>query len=99
MITTKQRAFLRGQANKIDAIFQIGKNGIDEAFLRQVGEALGKRELIKISVLENSELSAREAASLICAKLACEGVQVIGRKFVIYKMAEDVKNRKISLPQ
>lgn len=97
MITTKQRAQLRSLANGIDAIFQIGKNGIEENFLNQVEQALEKRELIKISVLESADMTAREASDQICQALDCEGVQAIGSKFVLYKQAKNQANRKIIL--
>lgn len=96
MITSKQRSYLRGLANSITPIFQIGKNGIEEAFLKQVVEALEKRELIKITVLENSELETREASDIICQQIGCEGVQSIGNKIVLYKQSK--KNPKIELP-
>lgn len=96
MISSKQRSFLRNLANEIHPIFQVGKGGIEEAFLKQVAEALEARELIKITVLDNSSYSAREASDYICSKLNCEGVQAIGRKFVLYKKSE--KNSKIQLP-
>ncbi len=99
MITTKQRAYLRSLANGLDAIFQIGKNGIEENFLAQVDQALEKRELIKISVLESADLSARQASDTLCSLLQCEAVQTIGRKLVIYRMARDKANRSIDLPQ
>lgn len=97
MISGKQRAYLRGLANTMDPIFQIGKNGIEEAFLNQLEEALEARELIKIKVLENSGLSAREASNEICEKIGCEGIQAIGSKIVLYKKSE--KKPKIELPQ
>lgn len=97
MISGKQRAYLRGLANTMDPIFQIGKNGIEEAFLRQLQEALEARELIKIKVLENSGLSAREASDEICTQIGCEGIQAIGSKIVLYKKSE--KKPKIELPQ
>ncbi|MFZ2257723.1 MAG: YhbY family RNA-binding protein [Clostridiaceae bacterium] len=99
MITTKQRAFLRTKANGLDSIFQIGKNGIEENFLTQVDLALEKRELIKINVLESADMSARQASDVICEKLGCEGVQAIGRKLVVYRMAKDQVNRQIELPR
>ncbi len=99
MITTKQRAFLRSLANGIDPIFQIGKNGIEENFLTQVDLTIEKRELIKINVLESADLTARDAQELICARLGCEGVQAIGRKFVIYRQAKEKENRHIELPR
>ena len=97
MITGTQRAYLRGLANNLDPIFQLGKNGIEEAFLKQLTEALEARELIKIKVLENSGLAAREASNYICEKIGCEGIQAIGSKLVIYRKSK--KNPKIELPK
>ena len=99
MITTKQRAYLRTQANRLDSIFQIGKNGIEENFLHQVDQALEKRELIKINVLESADLTAREASNALCEKLGCEGVQAIGRKLVVYRPAKEEADRQIELPR
>ena len=75
MITTKQRAYLRSLANRMDPIFQVGKNGIEDNFIKQVESALEARELIKIKVLENSGLTAREASEIICEEIGCEGIQ------------------------
>ena len=85
MLTSKQRAYLRSLANDMDTIFQIGKGGINENLIQQVLDALRKRELIKLRVLENSMLSAREAAEEIAEKTKSEVVQVIGSKFVLWK--------------
>ena len=96
MISSKQRAYLRSLANTITPIFQLGKNGIEEAFLRQLEEALEAREIIKITVLENSGYTAKEAINEICESIGCEGVQAIGNKIVIYKASK--KNPRIELP-
>lgn len=96
MITGKQRAYLRGLANTMTPIFQVGKNGVEKTFLRQLEEALEARELIKIKVLENSGLTAREVSNEICEAIGCEGVQAIGSKIVLYKKSE--KKPKIELP-
>ena len=69
MLKGKERAYLRKLAHGIDPIFQIGKNGIEENFLKQVSDALEARELIKIKVLENSGLDTREASDLICREV------------------------------
>ncbi|MCY6371857.1 ribosome assembly RNA-binding protein YhbY [Clostridium ganghwense] len=95
MISSKQRAYLRSLANTIQPIFQVGKNGIEETFLKQVQDALKKRELIKLKVLNNSALTAREASDIICEEIRCEGVQAIGSIVVLYKRA---KEPKIELP-
>lgn len=96
MITSKQRSYLRSLAHNIDPIFQVGKGGVEENFLKQVEDALEARELIKISVLNNSGLEAREASDIICEELKCEGVQAIGNKFVLYRRS--MKKPKIELP-
>lgn len=98
MITTKQRAYLRSLSNKLETIMQIGKNGVEESFIIQADQALEKRELIKINVLENSPLSPKEAQEKLMDALRAEGVQVIGNKIVIYRMSQDKNNRKIVLP-
>ena len=68
MLKSKQRAFLRGIASSYETIFQVGKGGINENFINQVTDALRKRELIKLRVLENSGYTAREAAEEIASK-------------------------------
>lgn len=85
MLTSKQRAALRGAANTLDPVFQIGKGEIDEAMIQAVSDCLAARELIKLKVLENSEYSAREAAGILAEATGAEGVQVIGRKFVLFR--------------
>ena len=94
-MTGKQRAKLRGMANGIDTIFQIGKGGIGDNFLKQVADALEARELVKVRVLETALISAREACEEVCEAIDAEPVSVIGNKFVVYK--ESVNNKKINL--
>ena len=89
MITGKQRSYLKGIANTIDPIFQLGKNGLTENFIRQVDDALKAREIVKINVLKNSMLDPSEVASQLSEELNAEFVQSIGRKFVLYRQSED----------
>lgn len=96
MLTSKQRSYLRGIANSYDAIFQIGKGGITDNFIQQIKEALEARELVKINVLDNAELAAKDACYMTAEKAGAEGVQVIGNKFVIYKRSRE--NPRIELP-
>ena len=97
MLTSKQRAYLRGLANPIETILMIGKGEITDKIVKQADDALKARELIKGKVLENSGYSSREAAELIAEKCGAEVVQVIGSKFVLYKKNED--EPKIVLPK
>jgi len=97
MITTKQRAYLRGVANGINAILQIGKEGVTGALVANLEEALEAREIVKVTVLENSPVSAREAIAEVIEKIpGTEAVQVIGRRFTVYK--RNLKEPKIVLP-
>lgn len=91
MLNSKQRAALRGMANTMDTIFQIGKDGLGESFYRQVDEALEARELIKLRVLESSMLGTREAAADIAAHCNADVVQVIGSRFVLYRPSKEKK--------
>lgn len=84
MLTSKQRAILRAQANDMTPVFQIGKGEIDDALVKTTLDCLTARELIKLKVLENSTYSAKEAAALLAEKTGSECVQVIGAKFVLY---------------
>ena len=84
-LTSKQRAQLRGLANGIDTILIIGRDGIGDNLIKQADDALEARELIKGKVLENSLLSAREAAEALAPVTRSEVVQVIGTKFVLYR--------------
>lgn len=84
-MTGKQRAGLRGLANSLEVILQIGKGGITPTVLKQLNEALLARELIKGKVLENSMLTAREAAQVLAEAAECEIIQVIGSKFVLFR--------------
>ena len=88
MLTSKQRAYLRGLAAREDTILQIGKDGITEKTAETMSDMLRARELVKGRVLENSLLSAREACDTLAARCRAEPVQVIGRQFVLYKRHE-----------
>jgi RNA-binding protein len=95
MLTSKQRAYLRGLASVEPAIMQVGKGGISENLIKTVSDALEARELIKLTVLENSGEAAREVAELLAKATSAEVVGVIGKKIVLYRESE--KNKKIEL--
>ena len=85
MLTSKQRAQLRGLANSLESILTVGKGGIGEELIKQAEGALLKRELIKGNVLETCAYSAREAAEAIAEQTGAEVVCAIGNRFVLYK--------------
>ena len=98
-LTSKQRAQLRGLANGIDTILQIGKDGIGENLVKQADGAPEARELLKGKVLENNlEYDARTAAEELAKATRSEVVQVIGTKFVLYRETHSKpKEKRIQL--
>ena len=97
MLNSKQRAYLRGLANSIDAILIIGKGGMNNEIIKQADDALTARELIKAKVLETSDITPKEAANIIANSINADVVQVIGTKFVLYR--KNVKEPVIELPR
>ncbi len=91
MLTSKQRAYLRGLANPIDTIFQVGKGGVGDAMVKSISDALEARELIKLKVLDNSDYSAKEAANEIAELVGADVVSVLGKKFVLYRESKENK--------
>ena len=97
MLTSKQRAHLRSIALSYNTIFFVGKQGIGDELVKQLDDVLNSRELIKVGVQENCEFTAREAADQIAELTKSEVVQVIGRKFVLWRRSKDPKKRVIEL--
>ncbi len=88
MLTSKQRAELRSQANTLETTLMVGKSGVTDAVVAEAENLLTARELVKGKVLEGALMSPREASDAICQATGAEGVAVIGTKFVIYRFSE-----------
>ena len=89
MITTKQRATLRGMANGLEPILHMGREGLSENVLAQAEDSIRAREIFKGTVQKNCEMDARQAAHGLAAALGADVVQVIGRRFVLYRRNEE----------
>ena len=88
MLTSKQRADLRSEANTLDTTLMVGKGGVTQSVLDEAKTQLEARELVKGRVLESTLLTAREVCDAICEGTGADGVQCVGSKFVIYKKSE-----------
>ena len=95
MLNSRQRAQLRGMANDMETIFQVGKSGITDNTIKQVVDALEARELIKLRILETCPTSVRETADEIAQKAGADVVQVIGTRFILYKESKNNKTIKL----
>ncbi|MGI6695616.1 MAG: YhbY family RNA-binding protein [Christensenellales bacterium] len=94
-ITTKQRAALRAMANGLDTVLFVGKDGVVPNTIKEAYDLLQARELIKCAVQQSAPMTAREACDALCEKTGAAPVQVIGRRFVIYRRND--KEPKIQL--
>lgn len=99
MLNGKQRAFLRKLGHELQPVMQIGKEGLTDTVITAIDEALEKREIVKISILETAMLDTRETCDRAAAELGAEPVQAIGSRFVLYRRSGTEKNRKIELPK
>lgn len=88
-MTNKQRAYLRSMANTLEPVVHIGKDGIGDNLVKQAWDAIEARELIKVTVQRNCEMTAREACGELCEKIHAEPVQVIGSKFTVYRKSRE----------
>ena len=97
MLTSKQRAYLRGLGQSCPAIMQIGKGGITDNLIKTVSDALEARELVKLSVLDNSGEDPRALLDRLCEALGADAVSCVGKKIVLYRESQDKKT--IILPR
>lgn len=96
-MTSKQRAYLKGLAMKLESTYQVGKASLTPEFTKGISDGFNTRELIKISVLKNCMDDPREIAEMLAERTQSEVVQVIGKKIVLYKESKD--HKKIELPR
>lgn len=96
-MTGKQRAYLRKLAHELEPIFQVGKGGVSPELTKAVSEALEKRELIKLTILKNCFEDVKDVANVIAERTHSEVIQVIGRRFVLYR--ESSEDPQIILPK
>lgn len=94
MLTSKERADLRAQANTLETTLMVGKGGVTEAVVAEAENLLTARELVKGKVLEGALMTSREVCDILCQQTGAEGVAVIGTKFVIYRFSEKCQEER-----
>ena len=88
MLTSKQRAEFRAQANTLETTLMVGKDGVTEAVIAEADKLLTARELVKGKVLESALMTAREVSDAICEATGADGISCVGNKFVIWRFSE-----------
>ncbi|MGN1259277.1 MAG: YhbY family RNA-binding protein [Christensenellales bacterium] len=96
-MTSKQRAFLRSQASLLEPVVIIGKGAIDDNILNQIDGVLNTRELIKISILQSSDVDPKWLMDFLCEKLSAEPVATIGKKVILYRYSKKKNIKHIEL--
>ena len=94
MLTSKQRAEFRAQANALDTTLMVGKDGVTEAVIAEADKLLTARELVKGKVLETALMSAREVSDAICEATGADGISCVGSKFVIWRFSEKCQEER-----
>ena len=94
MLTSKERAQLRAQANTLDTTLIVGKGGVTDAVVAEADNQLTARELVKGKVLEGAFMTPREVCDALCEATGADGVAVIGTKFVIYRFSEKLQEER-----
>ena len=93
-MTQKQKKFLKGLAHHLDAVVQVGKEGVSNAVVRQISKQLDIHELIKVQVPGGPER--RADAVKLAAETSADLVQVIGRMAVLFR--PNLDEPRIKLP-
>lgn len=94
MLTSKQRAEFRAQANSLETTLMVGKDGVTEAVVAEADKLLTARELVKGKVLETALMSAREVSDAICEATGADGISCVGSKFVIWRFSEKCQTER-----
>ena len=94
MLTSKQRAEFRAQANSLETTLMVGKDGVTDAVVAEADRLLTARELVKGKVLETALMSAREVSDAICEATGADGISCVGSKFVIWRFSEKCQEER-----
>ena len=94
MLTSKQRAEFRAQANTLETTLRVGKDGVTENVVAEADKLLTARELVKGKVLESALMTAREVSDAICEATGADGISCVGNKFVIWRFSEKCQEER-----
>ena len=96
-LTSKQKNFLRAMGTELDPVVNIGKEGVTPTVVESAKDAITKRELIKVRVLQNSPEEPKDAIERLTERVDADLVQVIGRNGLLFK--RNFKKPQIEFPE
>lgn len=94
MLTSKQRAEFRSQANGLEVTLMVGKGGVSDQLITEAEKLLEAKELVKGRVLETAMMTAREASEAICESTGADGISCVGATFVIWRKSKKLEEAK-----
>jgi RNA-binding protein len=89
--------YLRGLGHHLDPVVQVGKEGITDALVAALREALTAHELVKVKVLAEAPVDRKEAGPELATRTGATLAQVLGRTVLLYK--RHPQKPKIELPR
>jgi RNA-binding protein len=95
-LTNPQLRKLKALAQQLGPDVKVGRNGVSDPFLKNVDDALSRRELIKIKFDEFKDQK-KELAPQIAEKTSSRLVMMVGNVFVLYRQQPDPERRVISI--
>jgi RNA-binding protein len=85
MPSTPLRRRLRAAGHHLSAIVQVGKEGVSDAVVRQLDEALAHHELVKVKLGTETPEDRFEAAEALGARTGAAIAQILGRTVLVYR--------------
>jgi RNA-binding protein len=87
-LTGKQRRALRALGHHLEPVVLVGQNGVTDAVVAAVDQALHDHELIKVKVHEGPE-DRKEAAQRLAEATGAELAQLLGRTALLFKKRDE----------
>jgi RNA-binding protein len=97
-LTSKERAALRAEAHHLSPLVHVGHQGLTDALLQTIDDALRTHELVKIALVKASDVKPQDASHELAEKLGADVVQTIGRTCTLYRENPDLPKKKGAAP-
>jgi RNA-binding protein len=97
-LSSKERAELRAEAHHLTPVVHVGHQGLPDALLQTLDDALRTRELVKVALAKTTDVSAKDASHQLAERLGADVVQTIGRTCTLFRENPDLKRKAGAAP-